>query len=69
MSKLLTGFQHRYPQSFLDELARSTGTKWVKPSLKTIPKELVQVSPLGPPSGIVYYIDFKYKSKDNNINE
>lgn len=56
------GFQHSYPQEFLDQLAKDLGFKWTKAKFTTIPKDKVSVQPMGPPSGVVHYIDFKYES-------
>ena len=58
------GFHHRYPQAFLDELAKAMGITWTKVTPTTVPNELVTVHPMGPPSDQIQYIDFKYKSND-----
>ena len=55
-------FKHKYPQKFLDELAEAMGIEWipVKPSL--VPRDLVEVKPLPPPSGKLYHLESKYKT-------
>lgn len=60
MNALFGGFKGRYPQKFLDELAKTLGIKWTKVEFKAVPKEKVEVKPLGPPSGVLYYVDMKY---------
>jgi hypothetical protein len=65
MSRLLGGFKHRYPQSFLDKLAKAWGFKWTKVEFKQVDAKDVEVSPMPPPSGQLYYIEMKYDNKDN----
>jgi len=60
ISKLF-GFSHRYPQSFLDELAKAWGFKWTKCPPKSILTEDISVCPLEPPTGKLQYIDIKYE--------
>ena len=58
------GFKNRYPQSFLDQLAKDLGIEWTKVEFKTLDKEDVPICPLPPPTGNLYYFD--YDLKDNN---
>lgn len=53
------GFRHSYPQSFLDELAKAYGFKWTKVEWKLYDGE-IEVRPLPPPTGELYYCEFKY---------
>jgi hypothetical protein len=57
----LFGFQHRYPQAFLDELAKMMGIEWIPVNPTLVPKENISVQPLPPPCGKLYYIETKYK--------
>lgn len=54
------GFKHRYPKSFLEDLAKSLGIKWAKVEFKTYKKEDIPICPLGPPNNLLHYIDYKY---------
>ena len=48
----------------MEALAKSLGIKWTYPSAKTIPAEKIEVRPLSPPSGNLYYTEIKYKSNE-----
>ena len=63
MKNKIFGFKYRYPQSFLDDLAKKLGFEWTKVKFKTIPKEEIEIKPLDLPSGELYYLDIKYKGK------
>jgi len=54
------GFTHKYPQSFLDKLAKDLGIKWTKVESKTMKKEDIDVCPLSPPSLNIDYFESKY---------
>ena len=54
------GFTHKYPQSFLDKLAKDLGIKWTKVESKTVKKEDVDIRPLSPPSSNIEYFECKY---------
>lgn len=53
--------QYAYPQEFLDGLAKAMGIKWTKAEVRCVDASAVSVCP-PPPSGILYYCDFKYKN-------
>ncbi len=63
-STIFRGFQYRYPQSFLDDLAKALGIKWVKCDPTTIDKNKIEVKPLPPPSGKLYYCEAKYNDEE-----
>lgn len=54
------GFTHKYPQSFLDKLAKDLGFKWTKVKFKTVKKEDINIMPLSSPSLPILYIKYKY---------
>lgn len=62
MNTLFTGFQNRYPQEFLDELAKILGVEWVPIEMKTVPKESVTVlsEEERKPLGLIFYMDTVY---------
>ena len=62
MSRIF-GFKHRYPQSFLDELAKAWGFKWTKVKCTPVKTEDVSVHPLPPPTGTLFYTVIKYKDE------
>lgn len=69
MSRIF-GFKNRYPQSFLDNLAKALGIKWTKAKPTLIDPKDVEVRPLPPPSGTLYYMEVKYgDDKANNTND
>jgi hypothetical protein len=45
----------------MDQLAKDLGIKWTYPSAQTIPKEKIEVRPLLPPTGKLYYFEVKYE--------
>ena len=51
----------RYPQSFLDELAKAMGIKWAKVKSECIPTEKIDIRPLALPIGKLYYVETKYE--------
>lgn len=53
------GFKHKYPQSFLDALAKRWGFEWTHVPCTTVPKEDISVNPLPLPSGIIYHMELK----------
>lgn len=53
------GFKNKYPQSFLDSLAKVCGFKWTKVKAKTYSKD-IEVKPLPPPSNSLFYFETKY---------
>ena len=61
MSTLMRGFQNRYPQEFLDELAKACGFEWYPVKFTPVPKDKVEVKPLGPPTNMIFYMDIKIK--------
>jgi hypothetical protein len=68
-STIFTGFRHRYPQKFLDELAKSLGIEWTKVEFKCVPAENVPVCPSPPPAGILFYMDVVAKAPDGKTTE
>jgi len=54
------GFRGRYPTSFFKHLEKILGIKFVYLKPKTTNKK-IEVQPLSPPSGKLYYIEPKYK--------
>lgn len=61
-------FKYKYPQSFLDSLAKVFGIKWTKVTANSIPKEDIVEKPLNPPSNTLYYIEIiSYKNSTDNI--
>jgi len=61
MKSRLFGFQYRYPQKFLDNLAKWYGFEWTPVNPTLVPWYIVSVHPMPPPSGKLYYIEIKYK--------
>lgn len=64
MNRLLTGFKHKYPQEFLDQLAKDLGFEWIPVKFETIPYDKVEVKPLPPPNGKIYYMEVKYNKNE-----
>jgi len=62
------GFKNRYPQSFLDKLAKDLGFKWTKVKMETTPFKDVKVHPLPPPSGELYYMEMNHRKSEDNGN-
>lgn len=58
------GFTHRYPQSFLDKLAKDLGIKWTKCIPQTLAQEEVEIKPLNPPTSKLYYFKINYKNNE-----
>lgn len=63
MSRIF-GFKHIYSKEFLDRLAKELGFEWTFLAPKSIPSEEISVNPLPPPTGKLYYCEFKYDTKD-----
>ena len=59
MSKLIGGLKHRYPQEFLDQLAKDLGFEWTRVNFGTIGKDDCPIHPIPPPSGLLFYVDYK----------
>ena len=59
--------KNRYPQEFLDRLAKELGITWTPLKPTTIDSSLIEVRPLPPPSNTLYYCDFKYNENENNF--
>ena len=62
MSRIF-GFKNRYPQKFLDKLAKDLGIKWTKVKPTLISKDEITSCPLPPPSGKLYYSEHKFKEE------
>jgi hypothetical protein len=60
MRSRIFGFKNKYPQSFLDSLAKAWGFEWTKVRHVPIDRDKVEVKPMGPPSAILYYCEIKY---------
>jgi hypothetical protein len=60
---LFTGFRYRYPQEFLDSLAKEFGFTWTKVEWRSVPRDTVCVCPPPPPTGILYYLEPVYDKK------
>ena len=60
MMNRIFGFKHKYPDGFFKTLEKLLGVKFTKNKATLIPREEIEVKPLPPPSGTIYYIDFKY---------
>jgi hypothetical protein len=54
-------FQYKYPQEFLDNLAKSMGFEWTPVIAKLNNKDEIEVKPMGKPSGKLFYIETKQK--------
>jgi len=59
----LFGFKYRFPQAFLDELAKAMGIKWVRIAPRLINKEDIEVHPLPPPMNKLFYCELKTKKQ------
>lgn len=61
-------FKYKYPQKFLDDLAKTFGFKWTPVKATTISKEKVKIQPLPPPSGTLYFMEVNYKTERTKKN-
>jgi len=50
-----------FSKEWLEDFAKAMGVKLTYPSATTIPAEKIEVRPLPPPSGKLYYVEAKYK--------
>lgn len=62
-------FKFKYPQSFLDELAKAHGITWTPVDVKTIKREDIPVKPLSAPRSAICYFDMKYGNDKKNKPE
>lgn len=55
------GFSGRYPESFFKHLEEILGVKFIYCAPRLIEAEKIEIRPLPPPTGKLYYIDAKYE--------
>jgi hypothetical protein len=59
-------FKNKYPQEFLDRLAKELSIEWTEVTARTVDRDSFSASPLPPPSGILFYTDHVFSDKRPN---
>ena len=60
---MIRSFKYKYPQSFLDELAKAMGVELTKVQSKLYSKDDIEVKPMNPPTAELFYMEYNYKKK------